>query len=400
MEVLIDRLDHYGRGITTINNKICFVENALPGEIVEINIINEKKKYLEAEVINYINKSKDRVEDVCPYSNICGGCNLNHMSYDDENKFKEEKVKDLISKFSGLDKDLVKSIYYDKEFNYRNKVVFHVKDKKLGLYKNKSNDIVEIDKCLLLDENINKFIPKLKELVKVNEIEEITIKVSNDSKYSMIVIRGVVNDLLDIKDLFDVVVINKEVISKDNRILTNIGNYKFLLSSEAFFQVNKYVTKKLYDEVLENVKKYNSKNVLDLYCGTGTIGIYVSSYVDKVFGIEINKEAVKDANKNKELNNINNIEFKSGRVEHLIEEVKEKFDTIIVDPPRSGLDNNTINNIFRINPDTLIYVSCDPTTLSRDLNTLKENYTIKYIKPFNMFPRTYHCESVCILERR
>ena len=400
MEVLIDRLDHYGRGITKVNNKICFVENALPGEIVKINIINEKKKYLEAEVINYVKKSKDRVEDVCPYSNICGGCNLNHLTYDDENRFKEEKIKDLISKFSGLDKDLVKSIYYDKEFNYRNKVVFHVHNKKLGLYKNKSNDIVEIDKCLLLDENINKYIPKLKELVKVNDIEEITIKVSNDSNNTMIVIRGVVNDLLDIKDLFDVVVVNGESISKDDRILTNIGDYKFLLSSEAFFQVNKYVTEKLYDEVLENIRRYKSKNVLDLYCGTGTIGIYVSKYVDKVFGIEINKMAIEDANKNKDLNNINNIEFKSGKVEHIIEDIKENFDTIIVDPPRSGLDNNTINNIFRINPYTVIYVSCDPTTLSRDLNTLKENYNIKYIKPFNMFPRTYHCESITILERK
>jgi len=400
MKVLIDRLDHYGRGITSINNKICFVENALPGEEVEIEIVNEKKNYLEAKVINYIKKSTNRVDNICPYSNVCGGCNLNHMSYEDENKFKEEKVKDLVSKFSKLDKSLVKEICYDKEFNYRNKVVFHIKNKKLGLYKNKSNDIVEIDNCLLLDDKINSFIPKLNELVLVNDIEEITIKVSNDSNNSMIVIRGVVNNLLNIKDLFDVVVVNKEVISKDDRILTNIGDYKFLLSSEAFFQVNKYVTEKLYDEVLDNIKKYKSHNVLDLYCGTGTIGIYVSKYVDKVFGIEINKMAVEDANKNKELNNINNIEFKSGKVEHIIEEVKEKFDTIIVDPPRSGLDTNTINNIFRINPDTVIYVSCDPTTLSRDLNTLKENYNIKYIKPFNMFPRTYHCESIAVLERK
>ena len=375
MKVLIDRLDHYGRGITTINNKICFVENALPNEIVEIEIINEKKKYIEAKVINYIKRSKARVKELCPYSNICGGCSLNHISYHYENKFKEEKIKDLISKFSNLDKNLVKDIVYSNEYNYRNKVLFHVKDNKLGLYKKNTNDIVEIDKCLLLDNKINSIIPKLKELVKEKNLSEIEVKVSNNSK-----------ELL---------------LSTDNKeIITNIGNYKYILSNNTFFQVNKYVTELLYNEVLENIKKYKSKNVLDLYCGSGTIGIYISKYVDKVLGVEINKQSIINANKNKELNNIKNIEFIEGKVSNIIKDIKDKYDTVIVDPPRSGLDKNTINSIIKINPNTIIYVSCDPTTLSRDLNILKDKYNIKYIKPFNMFPKTYHCESVSVLERK
>lgn len=376
MKVLIDRLDHFGKGITTINNKICFIDNALPGEVVDIKITNEKKKYLEAKVVKYIKKSKNRVKEVCPYTNICGGCNLNHMKYEDENKFKEDKVKDLINKFSNLDENLVKDIVYKDEYNYRNKVIFHIKKKKLGFYKKKSNDIVQIDKCLLLDNKINEIIPKLKEIIKESNIDKIEVKVSNDSK-----------EILLSTD-------------KDKNIITNISNYKYILSSNTFFQVNKYVTELLYNEILENIKKYKSKNVLDLYCGSGTIGIYISKYVNKILGVEINKQSIIDANKNKKLNNIKNIKFIEGKVFDIIKDIKDKYDTIIIDPPRSGLDKDTINSILKINPKTIIYVSCDPTTLSRDLNILKDKYNIEYIKPFNMFPKTYHVECITVLRNR
>ena len=376
MKVLIDRIDHFGRGITTINNKICFIENALPGEVADIKITKEKKKYLEAKVIKFIKKSKSRVKELCPYSNICGGCNLNHMSYEDENKFKEEKVKDLINKFSNLDKKLVKDIIYSNQDNYRNKALFHIKNKKLGFYKKNTNEIVEINNCLLLDNKINDIIPKLKEIAKESNIEKIEVKVSNDSKE---------------------ILLNTD---KDKNIITNISNYKYILSPNTFFQVNKYVTELLYNEILDNIKKYKSKNVLDLYCGSGTIGIYISKYVDKVLVVEINKQSIIDANKNKELNKIKNIEFIEGKVSDIIKDIKDKYDTIIIDPPRSGLDKDTINSILRINPKTIIYVSCDPTTLSRDLNILKDKYNIEYIKPFNMFPKTYHIESITVLRNR
>ena len=376
MKVTIDRLDHFGRGITTIDNKICFIENALPGEIVNIEITKEKKKYLEGQVIKYINKSKNRVKELCPYSNICGGCNLNHMKYENENEFKVEKIKDLISKFSNLDKNLVKDIVYSNEYNYRNKAVFHIKNKKLGYYKKNTNEIVEIDNCLLLDNKINEVIPTLKKIAKENNIEQIEVKVSNDSKKLLI------------------------STDKNKNIITNISNYKYMLSPDTFFQVNKYVTELLYNEILKNIKKYKSKNVLDLYCGSGTIGIYISKYVAKVLGVEINKQSIIDANKNKKLNKVNNIKFIEGKVSDIIKDIKDKYDTIIIDPPRSGLDKDTINSILKINPKTIIYVSCDPTTLSRDLNILKDKYNVKYIKPFNMFPKTYHCESIAVLERK
>lgn len=400
MKVKIEKLDHYGRGIAKINNKICFIENALKDEIVEIKITKEKKNYLEGKVVQYIKTSSDRIKETCPYSNICGGCHLNHISIKDENEFKENKVKDLVEHFVKIDSSIVKKTICTKENNYRNKIVLHVENKKLGLYEASSNNLVEIDSCYLGVDEINNLIPYLKQLVENNELKEITVKVGNETNEIMVIIKGKVTNYFDILNRVDVLIISDKVVTSKNKITSKIGKYKFLISENAFFQVNKSLTKKLYDEVLKNVKDSNSHNVLDLYCGTGTIGIYISEYVNKVLGIEINKMAVTDAIENKDLNNINNINFMGGKVEDLITTIKDKYDTIIVDPPRGGLDKKTINNIIKISPNTIIYVSCDPATLCRDLNILKEVYNIKYIQPFNMFPRTYHVECVCILKLR
>ncbi len=400
MKVVIDRLDHYGRGICNIDGKICFVKNALPKEEVEIEIIKEKKKYLEGKVVQYIKSSKNRIKEICPYSHVCGGCNLGHISFLEENEFKTKKVKDLVEKFSNVNSSLVRNISFLEDGFYRNKVVFHVSDKKLGFYEENSNDLVEIDQCCLVVGEINALIPDLEKLVKVNDIEEITVRVGNVSKEVMVSLKGEVTDYSTIIDKVDVVVINDRIVTSKKSILSQIGEYKFLVSPDAFFQVNRNVTEKLYDEVLKNVRKDHSSCVLDLYCGTGTIGIYISKYVKYVVGIEVNKMAVEDAKRNKELNHIHNIDFMAGKVEELIPSIKSRFDTIIVDPPRSGLDKVTLENIIKINPGTLIYVSCDPVTLARDLNILKEFYAVKYIQPFNMFPRTYHVECVCVLNRK
>lgn len=399
MKVVIDRLDHYGRGICNVDGKICFVKNALPKEEVEIEIIKEKKKYLEGKVVRYLKSSKSRIKENCPYSSICGGCNLNHISFEEENAFKTKKVKDLVEKFSKVDSSLVRDISFLEDAFYRNKVVFHVRDKRLGFYEENSNRLVEVDQCYLVVDEINALIPTLKELVVVNAISEITVRVGNISKEVMVSLKGKVTNYSPIIDKVDVLVINDKIITKKESITSQIGEYKFLVSYDAFFQVNKNLTEKLYDEILKNIKKNHSSNVLDLYCGTGTIGIYISKYVKYVVGIEINKMAVEDAKSNKILNSINNIDFMAGKVEELVSSIKDKFDTVIVDPPRSGLDKVTLENVIKISPDLLIYTSCDPVTLARDLNILKEFYTIKYIQPFNMFPRTYHVETVCVLER-
>ncbi len=396
----IEKLDHYGRGITRINNKICFVENALKDEDVLINITKETKKISEAEVKEYLKESINRVKPKCKYYNICGGCNISHLKDIEQEKFKEEKVREIITKFT-KQKPLIKDICFDKSFNYRNKVTLHIKNNKLGFFKEKTNEIIDIDKCLLLDDKINDLITVLKEfIIKENSITKITIKLGNITEEIMLSIDGNVNNYNDLIDKVDVLIINNKVITEKNYIISMIGNKKYKVSKNSFFQVNKYITEKLYDEVRSIIEELNSKSVLDLYCGTGTIGIYVADLVNKVVGIEVVSDAIKDANYNKKLNKVNNITFIKGKVEEKINNINDNIDTVILDPPRSGLHKNVVETLKKLKPNNIIYVSCDPVTLARDINLLSDIYEISYIKPFDMFPNTYHVECVCVLKLR
>lgn len=397
MEVKIEKLDNLGRGIAYINNKICFIENALTNEIVDVEITKENKKYLEAKVINYIEKSPLRIEEECPYSSICGGCNLNHMCYNDENKFKTKKVKDLINKYGNINPNLVENIIYNDRNYYRNKIILHGKNQELGLYKKESNEIIPIKECLLVNPKINEIISILNNINK--NIEEVIIKTSNDNSNVMVSITGEVTSIDELINICNVLIINDKYYTNDKVILTSIGNKKYFESINSFFQVNNSLTKDLYNEVLINVKDKNYKKVLDLYCGTGTIGIYIKDHVDSVIGIDYNKSNIEDAIKNVELNNLDNIEFICDKVENRIDEFKD-IDLVIVDPPRAGLDPKTKDYLKKINSNEIIYVSCDPMTLARDIKDLSDTYKSKYIKPFNMFPRTYHCESIAVLERK
>lgn len=394
MEVKIEKLDNFGRGITYINNKICFVENALPNELVEIEIIKENKKLIEAKTIKIINPIDYRVNSICPYYEKCGGCNFGNIKYEKELKYKTNKVKDLITKYTGLN-NVVKDISYVNEYSYRNKVILHGKNNQLGLYEEKSNKIVEIDKCLLVNSKINELINILKE--ENISIEEALIKTSNDEKQVLVSIKGQIKNIDRLKNNCNVLIINDKLETIDSSIITNIGKYKFYESEKSFFQINKDLTEKLYDEALNVVKEVNPNRLLDLYCGTGTIGIYVSEYAKEIIGIDYNKSNILDANKNKKLNNLNNIEFICDKVENQIEKFKE-IDMIIVDPPRKGLDQKTIDYLKQIKAKYIVYISCDPVTFARDLKELKDVYDIEYIKPYNMFPKTYHVENIAKLK--
>jgi len=397
MEVKIEKIDNFGRGIAYINDKICFIEDALKDEIVDIEVINEKKKYQEAIVKNYIEVSDKRIKEECPFSKICGGCNLNHISYEDENNFKKDKLKDLVTKFTNINQTKVEDINYHERDNYRNKIVLHGNNKKLGLYKKHSNEIVEINKCLLVDNKINEVIKLLNTINK--DIKEATIKITNNQKEIMVSIKGEVTSTKELLSIADVLIINDNYLTDKKQIINPIGNKKYYEGISSFFQVNKTLTEKLYDEALNVEKEEKPNTVLDLYCGTGTIGIYVSDYCSKIIGIDYNKSNIEDANKNIRLNNCTNIDFICNKVENQIDKFKE-IDLIIVDPPRSGLDNKTKEYLKLINPKKIIYISCDPVTLVRDINELEENYEVKILKPYNMFPRTYHCETVAVLERK
>ncbi|MBQ8132146.1 MAG: class I SAM-dependent RNA methyltransferase [Bacilli bacterium] len=402
MEVKIEKLDHFGRGITHIKNKICFVENALPTESVEIELVKENKKYDEAISKQIKESSPDRVEVTCPYYKECGGCQLLHLDSTKEDEFKTNKVKELIEHIGSLNPNLVEDISSYKRIHYRNKVVFHIKDRKLGFYKERTNDIVEIKVCDLLRSEINNLIPILKDLVKHpdNEIKEIMVRVgNNDTKEtSMVSIKGEVKNFINLDEIVDVIILNGIRLTKDNKFTSSINTYKFFVRDKSFFQVNDTVVTKLYDEVLNFCRTHDIKNALDLYCGTGTIGIYISKEVEHVLGIDNSESSILDANENKILNNVDNIEFICSKVEDQIDKITGNYDLIVVDPPRAGLDNKTKEYLKKINPEHIIYISCDPATLARDLKDLNTKYEIKRIKPYNMFPKTYHVECVCVLE--
>ena len=395
----IEKLDYYGRGIGRINSKITFVENALKEEIVDIEILKESKKYNEAIVKCYKTKSKSRVTPKCKYYNICGGCNISHLKEEKQESFKDSKINELLNR--NLNIEHLDKIEYSKFYNYRNKIVLHIKEDKLGLYKNKSNELIEIDECLLVDDKINSLIKILKKIIKKEKnLDKATIKLGNITNEIMLILEGKLKDYSELLSNVDVLIINDKVVSKKDYIISIIGNKKYKISKNSFFQVNQVITEKIYNEIRSNIEKINPKNVLDLYCGTGTIGIYIADLVENVTGIEVIKDAVLDANFNKELNNIDNISFILGKVEDKIIVIKDNIDLIIVDPPRSGLDKKVISVINKIKAKNIIYVSCNPITLVRDLKLLKDNYNIEYIKPYDMFPNTYHVECVVLLERK
>ena len=397
MEVKIEKLDNYGRGIAYINNKICFIENTLPNEIVNIDIKEEHSKYNIGNLISIKESSPIRIEEECSYSNLCGGCNLNHICYNEENKFKKDKIKNLLKIYSRIEDEKINNIIYHDRNYYRNKITLHGNEGTIGLYKKNTNDIIPIQECLLVNQKINEMIRSLSH--QENEIEEVIIKTSNDNKEIMISIKGKISNIEELKKQCNVLIINDKYLTDQQQIITSIGNKKYYESINSFFQVNNSLTKELYDEVLNEIKEKNYNKVLDLYCGTGTIGIYISEYIKEIIGIDYNKSNIKDANKNKDLNHIGNISFICDKVENQIDKFKN-IDCIIVDPPRAGLDSKTREYIKKINPKEIIYVSCDPITLARDLKVLQTNYQVKKVTPFNMFPRTYHVECVCLLMKK
>ena len=392
--IKVEALDHNFRGIAKLNNKVVFINNALPNEIVELKITNDKKNYMEADVLRYIKESEDRIVSKCPYYNECGGCNLLHITYEKGLEFKQNKVLNILNKYLNCDIKVNNIVRSDNEFNYRNKATFHVNNK-IGYFKDKSNDIIEVNNCLLVDDRINDAIKYLSKL-DLKNISEITCRIGTD-KLMIIITSKKDIDITPIKDISNSIYINDKLVYGDKNIYNTIGNYKFIISPSSFFQINNNICKKLYDKIKEET--INSKNILDLYCGTGTIGIYVSENKN-VLGIEINEEAIKDANINKDINNIKNIKFICGDSGKESKRINFNPDTVIVDPPRSGLNSLTINNILNMNPNKIVYVSCDIMTLVRDLNILKDKYAIKELTPFDMFPQTKHCETITILERK
>lgn len=392
MEIV--KYDNNGRGISYLSSRIVFIPNTIIGEDVLIDIVEDKKNYSVGRVLKFNKISDERVNNICPYYGICGGCDIMHIKYEAQLKYKMNKIKEIMDKFYG-EEIIIKDIIFSKESNYRNKVSLKVENG-VGYYKKGTHDFIKIEKCDLLDSHINNLI---KELNKIDLKDNKNIIIRKNTSGLMLVLESMI-DYSKIKDLVDVLyVLNKKIYGKD--IYEDLDGLKFIIMPSSFFQVNKYNTINLYNKILEYCDLKGNEVVLDLYCGTGTIGSFISKKAKKVIGVEINKDSIESANKNKLINELNNIEFICGDSGKVLKMSKYKnIDIVIVDPPRSGLDSLAIEELIKINSKKIIYVSCDPVTLARDLKVLNSHYKAKELTPVDMFPSTAHVESVVLLERR
>ena len=383
--VKVEKYDDLGQGIVKINDKVCFVKRAIPNEDIKVKITKDKKNFSEGIITNIINKSKERVEPICPYYQECGGCDFLHTTEIEEKNFKINRCLNFFNKINN---------FYETEDRYRNKITLHFKDNKLGFYKEKSHDIIDINNCYLTNDKINNVIKTLRKNLNKDDFGTILIRCNNKLEI-LINIDGKYNNINKLI-IFDNLIYNDKVLKGNNYFIEEISKFKFKVNYKSFFQVNRKGLENIF-KILENfLKDKNINTVLDLYSGTSVLGILCSNYVKKVISVEVNKNATNDANLNIKLNNINNLEIINGKVEDYIDQFKN-IDLVIIDPARSGLDKKTINYLNNIKSKYIIYISCNIHSLKRDISLLN-NYNIKEINVVNMFKRTNKVETIVIME--
>jgi 23S rRNA (uracil1939-C5)-methyltransferase len=430
----IEKLVYQGYGLGFADSNPVFVLNAVSGDVVDVQIEYNKGKSKFATIKNIIQKSPLRVESDCEVFGNCGGCDWLNLSYEAQLKAKNEIVGEIFRNVSI--KNIKSIISSNKQFNYRNKSFFPISEKGgeplVGMFAKKSHDVVMHKQCRLqpaiFDEIIAEFISYLKashvpiynEKTGKGSARHLGIRYSESTGEMLIVFvtktRKIpfTNQLVRIiTEKFPQIVgivqnINpgrtNVILGDDEKLLfgrdhifEEIGGVRFKLNYKSFFQVNTKIAESMYDFVKSNLSK--SKNVLDAYCGVGSIGIYVSDGVENVIGIENNKNAVSDAKENAGLNKQDNCIFLTGNVENILPQLKENIDTIIFDPPRKGLDAKIISAI-PVETKKIVYISCDPTTQQRDVVRLLEiGFSAKIMQPFDMFPNTFHIENVIVLDR-
>lgn len=382
-EVRIIDNDINGNGIARINNFVLFIPFCLKGEEVLIKVVDIKKSYAFCDLVSIIKLSLDRCDSVCAFYESCGGCNFLHTNYDYENFIKKNNLERMF----GYNIE-----YYSAEDDlfYRNKATFHVKDGKLCYYNASSHKPCFINECKIANEKINYFVNYLSGF-NLTGIFEVMFRVISGK----VMVNFICNESYDIKSIinedFDCVYVNNEHFFGDEYLIDKVGRFKFSIYPNSFYQVNPEGMKVIYNIA----KKYAGKGdkLLDLYCGTGTIGIWLSKNFNSAVGYEINESSIKNAIINKELNNINNIEFILGNASS----VKGEYDVIVVDPPRSGLSKEVRKFLNSSSARRIVYISCNPFTLQRDLKCIN-NYNISSFSAFNMFPRSGHVECVVLLE--
>ncbi|MBR3358158.1 MAG: 23S rRNA (uracil(1939)-C(5))-methyltransferase RlmD [Solobacterium sp.] len=433
--VIAEDYTNEGLAVTRADGMVFFVPGLIKGEEAEIGITKLKKNYGYARVVRITKPSEHRVDPVCDVNRLCGGCQLLHMDYEEQKRFKEDKVRACFRQNAGMEADVMPILTSGHLYGYRNKVQVPVQYRdgvtKMGFYQNHTNTIIDYTYCHAQTELSNQITKRLKSMfIRLNcsqEVRHVLIKHAHRTGEIMIALvvrhwpfdqaeelkEWIVREYPDVKSLLairnqredNVILDGKEyVLYGRPYIEEELLGCRFRISARSFFQINPYATEILYSTALDFAGLTGKETVVDLYCGTGTIGMLASRRAKKVYGVEVVSDAVKDANINAQANDIRNIEFlnmdASAGARAFIRS-KIKADVVIVDPPRKGCSKETLDAIVTISPDRLVYVSCDPATLARDVRILTEKgYTVEKIQPVDMFPNTVHVETVVLLTRQ
>lgn len=458
IELTIDNIAFGGEAVAHYQSEdgrkyAIFIEGAVPGDVILARIGGKKKNYAFAYIVNFIKKSEQRITPKCPHfvkglEAHCGGCAMQFFDYNKQIEIKEQHVKDSITRIGGFSENLVKPIIgCQEQWYYRNKMEYSFsRDKQgqigLGLHlRRRHHDTVELTECYLMEPWNGLYISTIRKYfqsLSFNPDQPLPLisLVLRSGKYTKQNMVNLVTENLTDSTFLETFKEKTEQFFKTanldltSLIWTNIINIKgqtkrqeeknlqgtnaitekmhrpdsselsFNISSTAFFQPNTKQAEVLYQEALKAVDPKENEIIFDLYCGAGTIGIFMANKAKHIYGIELNKQAIENAKENAKNNNITNIDFYSGDVSKLINELKEKPATIIVDPPRGGLDPDALKKIANFQAKKIVYVSCNPTTQARDLKVLNTlGYKLIQVQPVDQFPQTYHIESVATLTR-
>ncbi|WP_415339723.1 23S rRNA (uracil(1939)-C(5))-methyltransferase RlmD [Clostridium perfringens] len=437
-----------GEGIAKIDNKYpIFIEGALKGEKVKVRIVKVNKNFAYGKLMEVLEASEERVNPPCAIYKRCGGCKLQHASYKAQLDFKWDRVKDCVSKIGKLDPTIVKyPLGMENPWRYRNKVQLPIGlingEVKIGFFAPRSHDIIDMESCLIQDEIGDKVVKLTREWIEKFNIRPYNVDGEYDEKgivRHIMIRRGfTTNEVMVVlvtngeklphkEEFVDLMVKNisgiKSVIQNINSKKTNvilglesktlwgedtisdyIGDFRFNISPLSFFQVNPTQTEVLYGKALEYANLTGNEEVFDAYCGTGTITLFLSQKAKKVYGVEIISQAIDNAWINAKENKVENVEFFVGESEVVIPDLINKgvkADVVVVDPPRKGCDKKLLDAITNIDAKKIVYVSCDPSTLGRDLKVLEENgYKTLEVQPVDMFPNTAHIENVALLIKK
>ena len=450
-EVIIEDLGSDGAGIGKVGTFPLFIKDTVIGDKVLAKVIKLKKNYGYGRAMKILEPSPDRVEARCPVARQCGGCTLQHLSYEKQLEYKFNKVKNCLTRIGGLkdiEDKMEMTLGMEEPFYYRNKAQFPIrrgKDGKIvsGFFAGHSHNIVETDHCCIQAKVNDEILSLIKEYMNRYGVEpyneefhsgvvrhvltrvgfvtgEIMVCiVANGTEKHLPNVEWLIDRLAAIKGMTSIVVNTNRY--KTNKILGDrvktlwgkdyiedyIGNVKYQIGPLSFYQVNPEQTKVLYGKALEFCELEGNETVWDLYCGIGTISLFLAQKAKQVYGVEIIPEAIEDARRNAALNNMDNVEFFVGKAEEVLPDAYARScgtmyaDVIVVDPPRKGCEESLLNTIVKMSPKKVVYVSCDPATLARDLKYLvNEGYVVEKVQPVDMFSQGGHVETVCLLSRK